>query len=133
MHWHLSKSDPRKVYDSYHNTVCVCQTADQASLIVGAVNASGKQQDAIKLREPSFPAEKEESAKVSQSTGSAPALPDTWESDECCGKPLTRALRSGILRTDDWLCPSCGAEWKAEQRGAVRHWTPAALVALLRI
>jgi hypothetical protein len=37
MPWHLSKSDPRKVYDSYHNMVCVCQNAEQAKLIVDAV------------------------------------------------------------------------------------------------
>ena len=39
MPWHLSKSDPRKVYNSRHETVCVCQNSDQADLIVRAVNA----------------------------------------------------------------------------------------------
>ena len=38
MPWHLSKSDPRKVYDSYHNMVCVCQNENQSALIVKAVN-----------------------------------------------------------------------------------------------
>ena len=40
MSWHLSKSDPRKVYDSYHNMVCVCQNAEQARLIVVSGNES---------------------------------------------------------------------------------------------
>ena len=39
MPWRLSKSDPRKVYNSRHETVCVCQNSDQADLIVRAVNA----------------------------------------------------------------------------------------------
>lgn len=38
MPWHLSKSDPRKVYDSHHDVVCVCMTALQAAGIVLAVN-----------------------------------------------------------------------------------------------
>ena len=52
MPWHLSKSDPRKVYDSQHQTVCVCQTAEQAALIVRAVQAFGPQTETIRLREP---------------------------------------------------------------------------------
>ena len=43
MPWHLSKSDPRKVYDSRHEMVCVCQTAEQARIIVDAVVAHGPQ------------------------------------------------------------------------------------------
>ena len=39
MPWHLSRSDPRKVYDERHEAVCVCQTAEQAALIVEAVRA----------------------------------------------------------------------------------------------
>ncbi len=38
MPWHLSKSDPRKVYDSLHQPVCVCHKEEQAALIVKAVN-----------------------------------------------------------------------------------------------
>jgi hypothetical protein len=36
--WHLSKSDPRKVYDERHTEICVCVTPESAALIVTAVN-----------------------------------------------------------------------------------------------
>lgn len=42
MPWHLSKSDPRKVYDERHEPICVCQTPEQAARIVAAV--TGKSQ-----------------------------------------------------------------------------------------
>ena len=38
MPWHLSKSDPRKIYDETHDMVCVCRTNDQAAMVVEAVN-----------------------------------------------------------------------------------------------
>ena len=38
MPWHLSKSDPRKVYDERHEAVCVCQKPEQALIVVTAVN-----------------------------------------------------------------------------------------------
>jgi len=37
--WHLSLSNPRKVYDGRHEQVCVCETPEQAELIVAAVRA----------------------------------------------------------------------------------------------
>jgi hypothetical protein len=42
MPWHLSKYDPRKVYNERHETVCVCQNSEQSGLIVRAVNALPK-------------------------------------------------------------------------------------------
>jgi hypothetical protein len=136
MPWHLSKSDPRKVYDTHHNAVCVCQNADQAKLIAHAVNALAKN-EAIKLREPSVPAGKESaedrlSAGGASGHAKADAPLDTFDHDECCGKHLSRALRNG-MKGDDWLCPSCGCEWKAEARGPLRHWTPVTMISLLRI
>ena len=38
MPWHLSKSDPRKVYDERHTEICVCVTPEAAALIVTSVN-----------------------------------------------------------------------------------------------
>ena len=38
MPWHLSKSDPRKIYDETHEMVCVCRTNEQAAMVVEAVN-----------------------------------------------------------------------------------------------
>ncbi len=81
MPWHASKSDPRKVYDSHHEAVCVCQNQEQANLIVAAVNAFGAP-DAmtIKLREPA----KLGFTHVSLAEG-------------CCGKAIAKASLSGAL------------------------------------
>ena len=81
MPWHPSKSDPRKVYDSLHEAVCVCQNQEQATLIVEAVNALGAP-DAItiKLREPAKPG----FTYVSRAEG-------------CCGKVYVKASLSGEL------------------------------------
>ena len=40
MPWHQSLSNPRKVYNERHEQVCVCETPEQAALIVEAVNAN---------------------------------------------------------------------------------------------
>jgi hypothetical protein len=47
MPWHVSKSDPRKLYDGRHETVCVCQNAEQAALIVESVNQHGYRADPV--------------------------------------------------------------------------------------
>lgn len=117
MPWHLSKSDPRKVYDSYHNMVCVCQTSDQARLIVEAVKAHGSPQaEPIKLREP---------AVVPDATADAGPL-DTFEPEEgCCGREIAKAGRAGVLKSLlSWDCPMCGCAWTPQTLGSVRHWTP---------
>lgn len=145
MPWHLSRSDPRKVYDPYHNAVCVCQNADQARLIVDAVNAHGRSGDqSIKLREPA-PAEKEAAQETQHSTSRAasgdesrppviPLQPDTWMHDECCTKHLARALQGGMLaHSEHWLCPKCGTEWKVEMRGPVRYWEPVTAIEIIRL
>lgn len=41
--WHLSRSDLRKIYDERHFAVCVCQTPEQAILIIRAVNLFQKE------------------------------------------------------------------------------------------
>jgi hypothetical protein len=136
MPWHLSQSDARKVYDSYHNPVCVCQTQDQAALIVKAVNLI-PQLASIKLREPGVPAEKE-SADQNQSRAASgnpeTGKPlDTLEPDEYCAKHLLKALRSGYLnRQSLWECPKCGCNWVAKDSGPLRHWEPVTAIAIFR-
>ena len=39
MGWHLSKSDPRKVYDERHTEICIACTGEAAALIVAGVNS----------------------------------------------------------------------------------------------
>ena len=49
MPWHQSLSNPRKVYDDRHEQVCVCETPEQAELIVAAVRALDPAQRAAGL------------------------------------------------------------------------------------
>jgi hypothetical protein len=53
MPWHQSVSNPRKVYNERHEQVCICETPEQAALIVEAVRA---------FVPPSKPVEKQEVA-----------------------------------------------------------------------
>ena len=39
MPWRRSLSNPRKVYNERHEQVCICETPEQAALIVEAVRA----------------------------------------------------------------------------------------------
>jgi hypothetical protein len=124
MPWHQSKSDPRKVYDSGHNVVCVCMHGDQAALIVKAVNSlPGAESTFVKLREP---------AAIPDATGQAEPL-DTFEQDNCCGTHLAKAGRSGVLASlTSWECPRCGTEWVAKISGPIRHWCPTAAIAIFK-
>jgi hypothetical protein len=114
MPWHLSKSDPRKVYDERHEVVCICATAEQAAGIVGAVNGPNPQ---LWLREPV----------------EARAM-DSFETDYgCCGSHITKASRDGVLKSvTSWECPKCGCEWTPTQNGAIRHWSPKPAVIILK-
>lgn len=127
MPWHLSRSNPSKVYESYHREACVAASPELAAFIVKAANmaASAGITVPIKLAEPAPPA--------AVAVPAAPKPIDTFEPDECCTKHLARALRTGALKADDWLCPVCGCEWKVEMRGPLRHWVPVTMIALLRI
>lgn len=139
MPWHLSRSNPTKVYDSHHHEACIAASPELAAFIVRAANAAimAGATVPIRLRESSLP-ERKESAEVgseraASGTAQAGKPLDTFETDECCTKHLAKALRSGILKADEWLCPVCGCEWKAEMRGPLRHWIPVTMIALLRI
>lgn len=123
MPWHLSKSDPRKVYDSYHSMVCVCQNAEQAKVIVGAVNERAPQAETIRLREPAIP----------DATGH-PGTLDTFEPDDsCCGREIAKAARSGVLASlQSWECSKCGCHWEPSLIIGVRHWSARPAVAVFR-
>jgi hypothetical protein len=140
MPWHLSKSDPRKVYDSYHNTVGVMQTADQASLVVTAVNAFGPSDDmAIKLREPVARAGKE-SAEVTQSGGGSehakkaePPPTHASTADGCCGVTIGRAMQSGALDgMTSFTCPKCGTLYEPKRQGPLINWEARAAVMVFK-
>jgi len=117
MPWHISKSDLRKIYDDRHGDVCVCQTVEQAAIIVDAVNRlrSSGVAPIISLREPS-----------------ADKL-DTYEPDSCCGPGLAKAARGGVLKALlSWDCPRCGEKWVPRDVGGLRHWEPVPAVEILR-
>lgn len=117
MPWHQSKSDPRKVYDSRHETVCVCQNADQAELITRAVNALGPQTEQIKLREP-------EPSRLTHATSHA---------EGCCAKHIAKASLSGALdRLQPWECPKCGTTYWPRQEGPVVSWEARAAVMVFK-
>ena len=99
--------------------VCVCQTAEQARLIVDAVTAHAPQAETIRLREPA-------PLRV------APL--DTFEPDDsCCGREIAKAARSGVLASLQlWTCPKCGLDWAPQLMGGIRHWTPRPAVAVFR-
>lgn len=130
MPWHLSKSDPRKVYDERHEVVCVCQTPEQAARIVAAV--TGK--TTIVLREPAT-GERDEPEKFIPADGTSRIAPlDTFEPDySCCGRRIAKAARTGTLAAvTSWECPDCGCEWRPQIAGTVRHWSPVPRVLILK-
>ena len=137
MSWHLSKSDPRKVYDGCHQSVCVCQTQDQAALIVKAVNGLGPQTDSIKLREPFnplMPPSPFHSGPATDSKVIPPALTHvTVAAEGCCGKHIVKASMSGALdRMQPWECPKCGTTYWPRREGPVINWEARAAVMVFK-
>lgn len=131
MPWHLSKSDPRKVYDERHEVVCVCRLAEQAARIVAAVTGKAT----LVLREPSPPMEREGKETFIPSDGKSHIAPlDTFEPDySCCGRRIAKAARTGTLAAvTSWECSDCGCEWKPQMVGTVRHWSPVPRVLILK-
>ena len=130
MPWHLSKSDPRKIYDETHAVVGVMQNAGQAALIVEAVNALGPERyNTVR---------KESADKLNQSTEPAGAvgsesLTQTYQEDECCGKHLAKFIRSGkAANATLWPCPKCGCDWVKKSAGMFSHWTPVTVMEVIR-
>jgi hypothetical protein len=129
--WHQSRSDPRKVYDAYHQPVGVMHSAEQAALIVEAVNALGPER---------YNSIRKEAREISQSTGApeqvdAPvSLTQTYQEDECCGKHIAKAIRAGTVGVSGaFTCPKCGCEWSADQIGErMFHWTPRPIIEVFR-
>ena len=122
--WHQSKSDPRKVYDSYHTEACIAESPELAAFIVRAVNAA-------LLVGATVPIRLSEPAPVRSTTPKPINLVDLnlVDPDECCGPLLVRALAKGFI-TETWLCPRCACEWEstlipgAAGGSAVRRWSP---------
>ena len=127
MPWHLSKSDPRKVYDSRHEMVCVCQTAEQARIIVDAVVAHGPQTDSIKLRESAAHPD------VLPAMRETPLTHVTVAAEGCCGKHIVKASVSGALdRMQPWECPKCGTTYWPRREGPVINWEARAAVMVFK-
>lgn len=124
--WRQSKADPRKVYDSRHETVCVAQNAEQAALIIRAVNALpvGDSETFIRLREPALSPQFYPPV-ISSYVQSF----NTFDPDECCTKALSRAPLKDLT---SWECPGCGATWTPAEHGTVRHWTATPAVMIFR-
>ena len=110
MPWHLSKSDLRKVYDDRHGDVAVCQTPEQAALIVEAVNLyHTTHHPSIRLREP-------------QPVG-LPERTHAHLAEGCCARAISKALLAGGLNSASvFACPKCGTEYRPRQEGPVTHW-----------
>lgn len=139
MPWHLSKSDPRKVYDQNHDVVCVCMTPGQADLIARAVNALpfGTINTFVKLREPG---EKESADSGPSRTASGQpetAKPSvthvTAQAEGCCQKHIAKASLSGALdRLQPWECPKCRTTYWPKQQGAMVSWEARAAVMVFK-
>jgi hypothetical protein len=125
--WHQSKSDPRKVYDSFHAESCIASTPELAAFIVRAANAALLVGATVPIRL-SEPAPNPLCPPSPFHSGPAKPL-DIVDPDECCGPLLVRALAKGFT-TDSWLCPKCTCEWEstlipgAAGGSAVRRWSP---------
>jgi hypothetical protein len=116
MPWHLSKSDPRKVYDERHQVVCVCQTAEQAERIVNAVAGQPSQPQQTKLREPE-----------------PPKPVHTHQAEGCCAKALGKASLSGVLdNLQPFECPKCSTTYWPKVQGPVTVWEARADVMVFR-
>ena len=118
--WHLSRSNPMKVYDEQHTEVCICCTAEAAALIVKAVNALPYESRGtfVKLREP-------EPAK--------PALTHTTLAEGCCANLIRKASLSGVLdRLQPWECPKCGTTYWPRKEGPLVSWEARAAVMVFR-
>ena len=45
--------------------------------------------------------------------------------DDCCSKPLYKAIATGRLdKADSWIHDKCGCEWRSRIVGGVIQWTP---------
>ena len=119
MPWHLSKSNPCKIYDERHEVAALATSPEHAARIVAAV--TGKSQEVTRL--PSDPDETENRMPLTHS----------FDHDECCGLRIQKASRSGALdAATSWTCPKCDTEWKSKSAGMFTHWSPVPFAAVLR-
>ena len=121
MPWHLSKSDPRKVYDETHAVVGVMQNAEQAAMIVEAVNLYRKERLGT------------ERAGAPEQVDVPVSLTQTYQEDECCGKHIAKFIRSGkAANATLWPCPKCGCDWVKKSAGMLSHWVPVTVIEVIR-
>ena len=93
MGWHLSKSDPRKVYDERHIEICIACTGEAAALIVAGVNS-------LSLR---IQARRKENAEQNQSIAGASEHAARAEAP-ALSKPDLAALQSEALGVSSADC-----------------------------
>jgi predicted RNA-binding Zn-ribbon protein involved in translation (DUF1610 family) len=64
-------------------------------------------------------------------------LLNIFAEDSCCARRLSRAIQKGKQQGDQWECPHCGTEWRAELRESdgtpYRYWKPHCPVVLFRV
>jgi hypothetical protein len=150
--WHLSKSNPCKVYDERHQVAALATSPEYAARIVAAV--TGKAQEVIRLREPvdrmgqtdqyAYPtrtgvnalsiSDLEAATSHFSNTNEGPkSVLNSFEPDDCCGKHISKASRAGVLEAvTTWTCERCGTDWKPTTMGNIRHWKPESDIAILR-
>ena len=128
MPWHLSRSNPMKVYDERHTEVCVCCTAEAAALIVQGVNALPYESRGtfVKLREAQL-------APQPVSSTVAPRQTHTTIADGCCGRQIGKASLAGRLESvTKFECPTCGTTYESRTEGPLTVWEARADVLVFR-
>lgn len=82
----------------------------------------------VKLREPAPPVLSKDPGRL-----------NTFEPDDCCVTPLSKAAFSGALDgLASWTCPKCGTEWnrtiehRMAAQSVIHHWSPHAPVEVFR-
>ena len=119
MPWHVSRSNPLKVYDSYHVEACMASTPEMAGFIMRAANgalANGATFP-MRLSEPARPEPPVQEMNI-------------VDEDSCCGPRLVRELRVKNPG-ENWFCPKCGCEWRVKPESGVRRWSPVIEVSVI--
>jgi hypothetical protein len=137
--WHLSKSNPCKIYDERHEVAALATSPEHAARIVAAV--TGKSQEVVRLKEPAKtfdfadggPVPEGKTYLVGEHVCETVMALNSFEDDECCAPRIAKAGREGRLKAATaWTCPKCGCDWTVAERGAIRHWSPVSDVMILR-
>ena len=61
------------------------------------------------------------------------AVKQSFYPNSCCGKSISKALRSGALDTAaTWECSKCGCEWRPTMIEGLRFWEPHPIIQVWR-